>query len=459
MSVILDIYRKLPQNFKEAAKYTLSFAPTSIRFSKEFFKQLKFLEKSQWFSGQELENYQNEQLAKLINHVYNNVSYYRRLFKAHKLVPSDIKTTKDLPKIPMLTKDKVQENPDDFIAANYKKSDLVHITTSGTTGRVLDIYSDPKSEFLNGGPFEWRFFRWGGYNFNDLCAVFRAHFLKFSKNKRENLFQYNPYQRKVFFSIYDINEDNVKQYIDGLSKYRIKVLQGYPVPLAQLAGILEQNSLKPVFTPKAIFTIAEMLLPSQRDKMQAYFKSKVYDWYGMEERVVVACECREQAGHHINSEFGVLEFIENENSGRDCGLEIVATGFTNYAMPFIRYKTEDYGCLADKQCPCGRQLPLIKITGARKKNFLIDKKGKAHYVIGAMDKFSDFISSYHFVQKKDGIVDLEIVPVNFDCAFKEESIFEDLKLRFGPNIMFNINKVREITKSKGGKIPLVSQGI
>jgi phenylacetate-CoA ligase len=79
-------------------------------FSRGAHSQYDFLDKSQWWSSAELENYQNEKLARLIRHAYENVPYYSKLFKENGLRPDDVQTTSDLAKIPILTKKTIREN-------------------------------------------------------------------------------------------------------------------------------------------------------------------------------------------------------------------------------------------------------------------------------------------------------------------------------------------------------------
>jgi len=455
MNHLFDLYRKLPFGVKRALKYGYSLIPLNYRLGKRFFKQLDFLEQSQWWSRQELENYQNEQLRMLIEHAYTNVPYYNRIFKDSKLAPSDIQTIHDLHKIPLLTKDIVRDRLDDFIAGNYKKGQLIHITTSGTSGEILDIYCDPITEFINGGPFEWRFYRWGGWNFDDICAVFKAGYFGRKKSGTKQIFEYNPIQKRVFFSIYDLEERNLEYYLDGFQKFSITVLHGYPTWIEKLVDILLANQIQKPFTPKAIFTISELLLPEYREKIESYFESKIYDWYGMQERTVIGCECEKHDGHHINSEFGIVEFIENSSGDKKGDLEIVATGLMNYAMPFIRYKTGDYATSIQKNCVCKRGLPLMKLLGGRGRNAIIDKQGNTRYVIGILDKFSEFLSQYQFVQKDKGKIEVRIIPKKcFDS--KEEKAFDEvLKAECGENFEFSVIRVEKIRPTPNGKIPLV----
>ena len=63
-------------------------------------KYLDVLNKTQWLRPYEIEELQNKKLQALVKHAYENVPYYRRLFKRIGLKPDDIKTKEDLIKIP-----------------------------------------------------------------------------------------------------------------------------------------------------------------------------------------------------------------------------------------------------------------------------------------------------------------------------------------------------------------------
>ncbi|MCK5559768.1 MAG: phenylacetate--CoA ligase family protein, partial [Thermoplasmata archaeon] len=72
-------------------------------------KYLRELNQSQWWSRERLEELQNKRLKALIRHAYKNVPYYHKMFKQLRLLPIDIKTTKDLSKLPLLTKENIRK--------------------------------------------------------------------------------------------------------------------------------------------------------------------------------------------------------------------------------------------------------------------------------------------------------------------------------------------------------------
>ncbi len=447
---IRTLYKKLPSWTKEYLKYGYGMIPIKVRLGKDFFKELDFLEKIQWWSSQEIENYQDERLRELITHAYKNVPYYSKLFKDNNLIPLDIKGVKDLHKIPLLTKDMIRKNPDDFIAKNYCKEDLYRITTSGTSGRIIPVYANYSKEHINGGPLEWRFYRWGGYNLNDYCAVFRAQFIE-----GKGICKNNPVQKKVFFSIYHINEKNIKGYILNLKRFPFKFLKGYPSALYDLVKLFSSNGVKRPFAPKAIFTLAEKLTKDQRGNIESYFGAKIFDWYSMEERTVVACECEKHSGLHINQDFGIVEFFEDKTVKDSEAKELVVTGLTNYIMPFIRYKTEDYAVSIKESCECGRKFPLINIIGGRVRFYLLDHKGVYHTVMDYIEGYYDFIDQYQYVQKERGKVVLKVIPKKKFFTNGSELMMNHLKERYGNNFDFSIEPVERIEKTQAGKTLLV----
>lgn len=144
---------KLPKALRYVAQYAYGKIPLSIRYGKVFRETYQFLQQSQWWSREQLEEYQLEQLSKLLLHAYENVSYYRRVFDERGLKPKDIQDFKDLQQLPYLTKEIIQNNLPDLVARKYPTSKLQYVIIGGSTGIPLGFYHE------NGvsGAKEWAF--------------------------------------------------------------------------------------------------------------------------------------------------------------------------------------------------------------------------------------------------------------------------------------------------------------
>ena len=101
---IQNIERKIYSRFKKP-----------VWENPEFLKWYNFLQESQWWSREKLEEYQMGQLNKLLHHAYKNVPYYRRVFDERGLKPENIQNFNDLSKLPYLTKEIIRENLSELV--------------------------------------------------------------------------------------------------------------------------------------------------------------------------------------------------------------------------------------------------------------------------------------------------------------------------------------------------------
>ena len=141
---------------------------------KTFRSTYKLLQKSQWWSEEELEAYQLRQFNKLLTHAYNNVPFYTKVFNERGITPRDIQDFDDLGNLPFLTKEIVRENVTALRAQNYAQHKFEYVTTGGSTGAPLGFYYEKGDSRAR----EWAFIRtlWGrvGYKFSAKCVVLRG---------------------------------------------------------------------------------------------------------------------------------------------------------------------------------------------------------------------------------------------------------------------------------------------
>ena len=93
-------------------------------------------------SREELLALQNERLVKQVQHVWDNVPYYRAKMEEKGVTPADIQSVDDLHKLPFLTKADLRDAyPYGLRGAPLSECVRIH-STSGTTGkRVVAFYT------------------------------------------------------------------------------------------------------------------------------------------------------------------------------------------------------------------------------------------------------------------------------------------------------------------------------
>ncbi|MEM7816847.1 MAG: hypothetical protein QXZ20_02955 [Candidatus Aenigmatarchaeota archaeon] len=401
-----------------------------------------FLEKSQWFEKEKLEEYQLQRLRKILTYAYNNVPYYNELFNKVKFNPQEFKRFEDLEKIPILTKKNLKDNFNFLVAKNFKKFKPILYTTSGTTGEPIKFYLDKYSQVLE-FCYYLRYWSWAGYRLGVPFAEFSFH--HFLNTDIKNIFSFSFLTKRLVLNPTQLSYKNLEEYIRVIKKYRCLFLKGSPSSIYAFSVLLEKKNYKEL-SFKAIFTTGELLLNYQREKIEKVFNCKILDSYGHMERTVAISQCP-FGSYHINSEYGFLEIKKQENLSTEEKIvgEVIGTSFYNFAMPLIRYLVGDLIEIKVKpfSCKCKRTLPTVEKILGRAQDMLITTDGRLITNIFIIFEFLEGILWAQLIQEDINNFRLRLLK---DDSFKEETnafILEKLKKVLGENSKLNLEFVKE----------------
>jgi phenylacetate-CoA ligase len=442
------------------------FVPHPVWDNEEFQRYYRWLQETQWWSKSQLEGYQLEQLQALVRHAYENVPYYRRVFDEHQLKPEDIATLNDLQKIPLLTKEDVRKNPEDFVAHNFDRTRLRFWTTGGSSGTPLGLYQDRYTVDLYESAFRWRQWSWAGYRFWDRKArLQRGEMGRFTGTGTRACWEYNTSENELVLSARDMSEENMHEFVRRIREFSPKFLVGIPSALEILARFMKRNKIDDIGAT-AIFCEAETLYPEQRRLIESQFNSEIFAGYGMSERVADAVECEQHAGYHVSMEYGILELVDKNNEpitqpgvlGR-----VVGTGLCTYEMPFIRYATNDLAVYAEDECSCKRQLTLIQDFKGRLREFFVSKTGKLvplQLVWTGRHPVWAKIRELNFLQEREGeiVVRIAKAPQFSETQIAKELLEEIHKVLDGDEFDVRIVSVDRLPLTKRlGKLGFLEQ--
>ena len=110
---------------------TVEFRILDFCYPWSLFRLRAEFERSQWWSDQELVQFQEERLRRVVAHAYEHVPYYRALFQQHGLKPVAIQTLADLPRIPILSRTRFGE----FLAYGQPAAAAANCERAVRTGR------------------------------------------------------------------------------------------------------------------------------------------------------------------------------------------------------------------------------------------------------------------------------------------------------------------------------------
>ncbi|MBE9595135.1 MAG: phenylacetate--CoA ligase family protein, partial [Proteobacteria bacterium] len=259
-----------------------------------FYPTYKKVMQNQWQSYEELKEEQEKQLSVMIDFAYKNVPYYHKLLDDLKLSPDDIKKVEDLEKLPILTKDIIKQNWEDFKPVNLNKMRYYEAATGGSTGTPLKYRLYKFDRFL-GGALLYRGWGYGGYALGDKMVFLAGTSLDVGTKPYIIKIMHEISRNLKKLSAFDMGERELQEYVNTINSFKPKFIRGYASSIYFFSKWIEENNLE-IHQPLAVFTTAEKLYPNMREKIGDVFNCDVYDGYGLGDGGVTAWECPEHSG-------------------------------------------------------------------------------------------------------------------------------------------------------------------
>lgn len=435
------IYNYLPIWGQNLACYVEGRKIAKSRYGKLFWKKLHEYESRLKWSYDQKCDYRDEQLRKMVMHCYRTVPYYHNMFNERGINPESIRTIDDLNQLPVLTKEIVNKNPDQFLSCSIPRKRMLTGHTSGTTGAGF-VFKTTQEAICDQWAVWWRYRRAIGIDFDDWCAQLGGRSVVPIKQAKPPFFRWNKPCHQMYFSTYHLSDRNFKYYIEEIEKNNIQWIHGYPSAINLLADYVVQNQKR--INIKYVTTGAENLLESQKEKIRDAFGVEPFQHYGLSEGTANFSECRDHI-MFVDEDFAAVEFLDSERGDK----YVIGTSLTNYAMPLIRYNTNDI-CEV-KETREGRFI--ISLDG-RKEDYIVLSDGTK---IGRLDHiFKDMVNvrEAQFVQKNPGEAELRIVKGNAYTDKDEKKLKNEITLRL-KGIDISLIYVSAIQRTKNGKFRFV----
>jgi phenylacetate-CoA ligase len=349
-----------------------------------------------------------------------------------------------------LTKDLLREHFDDLRSRKHPAFLLREGHTSGTTGNTTRFYRDLYSiNFENA--IVWRQWRWAGVKPTDWMAVCRSVKVIPADQSSSPIWITDKPQRQLMLSAYHLKEEWLSEYIGAMRDYGVSALQAYPSTALVLAQhLLLTGTTLPL---KAVFTSSEPVYPHHRAIIEAAFECRIWDFYGMGERVVCASECAMHDGLHINEEYGLLEILDENNKPASKG-NIVGTSLNNYAMPLIRYTMNDLGSFMECPCGCGRQGRKLHFIESRLMDLVLGHDGRpiSPSILAQPFKWTHRLRKSKIIQHDLDYIEILVVPTDEEFEKQERDIlYRELVALFGTDVRIKLTIVEDIPCEKSGK--------
>ncbi len=395
--------------------------------------------KEETLSREEMEALQLERLKETVQRVYERVEPYRKKMDEKGVKPEDIKSLKDLSKLPFVTKQDMRDNyPFGLFAV--PKDELVRIhASSGTTGKPtvvgytkgdMDVWTECVSRIACAGGAQPSDVAQICFGYGMFTGALGLHY------GLENI-------GAAIVPSSTGNSEKQLMYMKDFGTTLLVATPSYALRLAEVAreiGIDPQRDLK----VKIGLVGSELLTDAMRAEMHKYWGNDmlVTSNYGMSELMGpgVSGECEYINGMHINEDYFIPEII-NPQTGEvlpegEWG-ELVITCIKKEALPLIRYRTKDITRLHYEPCKCGRTTCRMENLSGRSDDMLkirgvnvfpsqieevvlsVDGLGPHYEIIVERDGYSDKLTvRVELAKATDSFKELEAIEKNVRSKLK-----------------------------------------
>ncbi|MBF0112543.1 MAG: phenylacetate--CoA ligase [Desulfamplus sp.] len=416
-----------------------------------------------------LESIQLSRLKATLDRVYATVPFYRENFKKAGITPSDIKTLKDLQKIPFTVKQDLRDNyPYGMFAVPMQNVVRIH-ASSGTTGKPT-VVGYTRRDIATWAELMARSLAAGGATSQDIV---------------HNAYGYGLFTgglgvhygaEMLGASVIPVSGGNTKRQIIIMKDFKPTILTGTPSYILHLAEVAQEMgvSFEELNFKSGIFG-AEPWSEDMRADLEAKLHLKAIDIYGLSEVMGpgVSIECYEaQKGLHIFEDHFIAEII-NPETGEPLAYgetgELVFTSITKEAFPVIRYRTRDITSLNPEPCVCGRTHVRMQKVSGRTDDMLIIRGVNVFpsQIESVLMKNREIQPHYQLVVDRVDNLDTLTVMVEVGQEFfsdeiktlqnMEQKLSNDIKEYLGVSAKIKLVEPKTIQRSEGKAVRVIDK--
>lgn len=251
--------------------------------------------------------------------------------------------------------------------------------------------------------------------------------------------------------------EKISAFVSFMNSRDFRFMVGYPSIIHAFAQLVEEVGLHIERVPAYLFPSAEKLYAYQAEQIERVFPGiRIMEHYGFSENAACASKC--VRGHyHEDYELGHMEVDHPQRTADGTGQTgvLLATGFQNMAMPFIRYEVGDTVTLADAPCSCGLHSRVITDIEGRSEDYVLTPEGSRIMRFDYIFKDTRSIKECQVVQREAGGVVLRIVRRPDYDSRTEQSLLQAIKEQISPTLQVRFEYVDEIPRTRAGKFRAV----
>jgi len=310
-------------------------------------------------------------LAATLEHAVATVPHYRGVVTAAQINADPFAA---LARFPLLDRDTVCTGWRQILSEEGDRGRWIENTSGGSTGEPVPLRQDPEhraltvaarevySTWAGGALGDPELYIWGSEK--DLEAGFGDFRSRFG----------NLLLRRTLLNAFLLTDDSIEAILERLRSRPPHLVLAYAQAGYEVARFASRRGVE-VPPQRGMIATAGTLYGFMREQLEDTFGCAVLNRYGSRETGDMAGECEHRNGLHVLPWICHVEVLDAGGEPVAPGEEgdVAVTGFTNRAMPLIRYLIGDRARLPERslECPCGRRTQMLaEVTGRSVDMFL-----------------------------------------------------------------------------------------
>jgi phenylacetate-CoA ligase len=341
------------------------------------------LEKSQWWSLENLQQYQDGLLVRLLAHAYETVPFYRMRLAAAGYRPRQAITPEFWRSLPILRRSDLQDQGDALRSASVpaEHGSSFKISTSGSTAMPVSVWRTQLQALILEAvvlrKLLWQScdlrLKFGVIIRDPTGASVAPAGRRFANwGASAQAYQTGP-------AVMLDNRSSVAEIADWLLREKPDYLRIVPALLKDLSFHFLDRGLVPTHL-KGIMSGGAVIGPDLRELVRRAFGLDLFASYGASEVGTIALQCPEHEHYHVQEEATMVEVLNGRGDPSAPGETgtVVITPLQGYASPLIRYEIGDRA-VAGATCSCGRPHPVLKQVVGRMRDLFVLPSGERRF--------------------------------------------------------------------------------
>ena len=393
-------------------------------------------------------------LAATLRHAATTVPHYRGL-----TTPAEIEADPfaALNRFPLLDRDTVRANWRQMLSEEGDRSKWVDNTSGGSTGEPVPLRQDPEHLAQTVAAREV-YSTWAGGSLGDpeLYIWGSEKDLESGVGSPRNRIG-NKLLRRTLLNAFLLTDESIEAILERLRHGPPHLVLAYAQAGYEVARFASRRGIE-VPPQRGMIATAGTLYEFMREQLEGTFGCTVLNRYGSRETGDMAGECKYRTGLHVLPWTCHVEVLDPDGAPARPGEEgdIAVTGFTNRAMPLIRYLIGDRARVPEHEieCPCGRRTQMLAEVTGRSVDMFLGPDGRmvdGEYFTHLM-YFRPWLRQFQVVQRAPDEVLFRLSTEGEVPAADREEIVAKTKAVLGDGCGVDFELVETIEPSASGKL-------